>query len=252
MCLLLLIALHGAASLSAAAAARGSSAFNLRPRPRPNFRRAALKLDESAAEEAEAEVKALVEEHTFPTIPAFLVPVEVRGARSARVLGGIGANGSCASGWWQVREVPRLGAGQRGVFATADIAAGTPMWVWTHRVVRIHHSQLDEHITSHFGTDAEAIRIFLRQGFVLPGEEGEDDFFNSNPTDAGRFVNHSPTPSCGPAGTLRNVAAGEELTMAYSFHADPAWYRAICAKHDVQTEAQVAATYGAPPESTAR
>ncbi|KAL7552862.1 hypothetical protein ACHAWF_016107 [Thalassiosira exigua] len=177
---------------------------------------------------------------SFPTEPAFLVPVEVR-------------------------EVPRLGPGQRGVFALEAIPAKTKFWAWTDRVKAIHRSDLEEHIARTFGgtgggdSDAEAARIFLRQGFVLPrlpgpseeaGEEEEgagaddrrpDDYFYTNPTDAGRFMNHSEEPNCGPDGTLRDVRAGEELTMDYCFHGEPGWYREICAKYGVLTEAQVAA-----------
>mmetsp|Transcript_28810 Transcript_28810/g.69400 ORF Transcript_28810/g.69400 Transcript_28810/m.69400 type:complete len:112 (+) Transcript_28810:376-711(+) len=99
----------------------------------------------------------------------------------------------------------------------------------------------------------EAVRVFLRQGFVLPrpprssgkdtsdGSRGDhpDDYFYSNPTDAGRFMNHSKDPNCGPDGTLRDIAASEELTMDYGFHGDPSWYRNICEKYGVLTEAQV-------------
>lgn len=150
----------------------------------------------------------------FPTEPAFLVSVEVRSA-------------------------PQYGCGHKGVFATEPIKAGTKFWEWTDRVKQIHHDHLDDHIASNYGEDREAIQLFLRQGFVLPGE-GKDDFFNSNPTDAGRFMNHSNDPNCGPDGTLRDVERGEELTMDYKFHGNPRWYQDICQRYGVLAEAEVA------------
>lgn len=159
-----------------------------------------------------------VESGTFPTEPAFLVPVEVRSA-------------------------PQYGPGQKGVFTTRPVPANTKFWEWTDRVEQIHHERLQDRIASTYGdveSSREAIRLFLRQGFVLPGAEGKSDFFNSNPTDAGRFMNHSNDPNCGPDGTLRDVETGEELTMDYSFHGNPQWYRDICRQYDVPTEAEVA------------
>ena len=86
--------------------------------------------------------------------------------------------------------------------------------------------------------------MFLGQGFVLsPSKSGtgkEDHYFYSNPNDAGRFMNHSNSPNCGPDGTLRDIQPGEEMTMDYAFHGDPQWYQDICAKYGVLTEAQVA------------
>ena len=154
----------------------------------------------------------------FPTEPAFLVPVEVR-------------------------PLPQLGEGHCGVFASKPIAAGTKIWAWTDRVQVIPHQELQAHIDSHFGENLSEIQIFLRQGFVLPkGEKGnEDDNFNSNPTDAGRFMNHSNNANCGPDGTTRDIEVGEEMTMDYAFHGNPQWYQDICKKYNVLTEAQVAA-----------
>ncbi len=109
----------------------------------------------------------------FPTVPAFLVPVEVR-------------------------DLPDMGKGHRGVFSTADIACGTKIWAWTDRVKRIHHSELEAFIVKEFGEEGQDeqrlanVQLFLRQGFVLPNES-DIDYFNSNPTDAGRFIE---TPAC--------------------------------------------------------
>ena len=151
----------------------------------------------------------------FPTEPAFLVSVAVR-------------------------NTPQYGDGHRGVYATEPIAAGTKFWAWTDRVEMIHHTQLKVYIAQQFGKDLKQIQLFLRQGFVLPTNE---DYFCSNPTDAGRFMNHSSHPNCGPDGTLRDVAKDEELTINYSFHGDPQWYRDICHLYGVQTEAEIARQY---------
>lgn len=148
----------------------------------------------------------------FPTEPAFVVSVEVR-------------------------DTNQYGNGHKGVFALEPIKANSKFWIWTDRIVTIHHKELNNYISTNFGEDREKIQIFLRQGFVLPTNP---DFFNSNPTDAGRFMNHSSTPNCGPDGTLRDIAIGEELTMDYSFHGNPEWYQDICRSYDVLTEAEVA------------
>ncbi|KAL3786763.1 hypothetical protein ACHAW5_002964 [Stephanodiscus triporus] len=172
----------------------------------------------------------------FPTLPAFLFPVEIR-------------------------ETPSIGPDHKGVFALVDIPSDTKFWKWTNRVHQIHKDELHHYIQQNIMIDKEdfeqqssddelinstievsssnkeAIQVFLRQGFVLPNDP---DVFCSNPTDAGRFMNHSPTPNCGPDGTLRRIKAGEELTMDYSFHGNPQWYRDICARYGVLTERQVA------------
>jgi len=176
--------------------------------------------------------------HRFPTHAAYLVPVEIR-------------------------DTPEHGEGQRGVFAVDRVAKGTRLWVWTDRVVSIHRDDLQDRIDATFGDDDDdvaSVRVFLRQGFVLPpssssssetmtpptvakdnNNNNPDDYFHSNPSDAGRLTNHSSDPNTGPDGALRDILPGEELTMDYSFHGDPAWYRAICARYGVRTEAQIAA-----------
>jgi hypothetical protein len=167
------------------------------------------------------------ETHNFPTVPAFVCPVEIKG-------------------------VPQYGPGHQGIFALDFIPKGTKFWVWTDRVRAIHHNELETYIARECGDDKDAIQIFLRQGFVLPpsttdndedisgGGDKEDDYIYSNPTDAGRFMNHSNDPNCGPDGTIRDIQPGEEMTMDYSFHGNPEWYQSICAKYGVETEAQVA------------
>lgn len=174
--------------------------------------------------------------YLFPTLPAFLWPVEIR-------------------------ETPSIGPDHKGVFALVDIPADIKFWIWTNRVHQIHKDDLHHYIEQNIIVDndfqhqkssdekatvgdvevgsnnEEAIQIFLRQGFVLPNDP---EMFCSNPTDAGRFMNHSSTPNCGPDGTLRIIKAGEELTMDYGFHGNPQWYQDICAQYRVLTERQVA------------
>ena len=188
------------------------------------------------------------ESHHFPTHAAYLIPVKIKG-------------------------ITQYGEGQKGVFAIERIPKGTKLWVWTYRVVSIHHKDLEEYIEKNFGCDKRKIQIFLRQGFVLPPSsssetmkplppaEGstesadnttatisinprKDDFFHSNPTDSGRLTNHSSDPNVGPDGALREILPGEELTMDYSFHGNPEWYQNICAQYEVSTEAQIAAGVG--------
>ena len=181
----------------------------------------ALKETSSGAELGEIFDRSQVsEEHYFPTLPAFVVAVEVK-------------------------DAPQYGKGHKAVYALEDIPKDTKFWVWTSRITGIPSSELQEYINKEFRTDdtdtnnREAIQIFLRQGFVLPNQ----DIFYTNPTDAGRYFNHSSTPNCGPDGTLRDIAKGEELTMDYSFHNNPIWYQEICAKYGAETEAEVAKKY---------
>ena len=56
-------------------------------------------------------------EDEFPTLPAFLVPVEVR-------------------------DVPEIGPGHKGVFALTDLEKGTVTWKWTDLVHTYHHDDL--------------------------------------------------------------------------------------------------------------
>jgi hypothetical protein len=174
---------------------------------RPNYSSARMALFEDESKDT----------HHFPTLPAFVCPVAIR-------------------------ETPQYGSGHKGIFAQAKIPKGTKFWVWTDRVNIIPHQQLEEYMEKEFGNDVESIRVFLRQGFVLPpGAKGnEDQFFYSNPTDAGRFMNHSSYPNCGPDGALCDILEGEEMTMDYSFHGNPQWYEDVCHKYGVLTERQVA------------
>ena len=148
----------------------------------------------------------------FDAVPAFVVPVEIR-------------------------AIPEMGVDHNGVFAAVPIKKGEVIWEWTDLVRSIHHKDLDKALESM--TTSEAA-LFLRQGFVMPNDL---EHFNTNPKDAGRFTNHSKTPNLGMEGALRDIEVGEEITMDYTFHGDPEWYRDICAKYNVQTEAQIAAVY---------
>jgi len=166
---------------------------------------------------------------------------------------------------FKIKETPQYGEGHKGVFAIEDICKGTKVWQWTDKVLSIHHNDLEAYIETNFGDKISKIRVFLRQGFVLPSSstseamspplEGDiiksddnkkdnkvhkDDFFHSNPTDSGRFTNHSARANVGPDGALRDIYPGEELTMDYSFHGNPEWYQQICAQYEVQTESEVA------------
>lgn len=150
------------------------------------------------------------EEVLFPTEPAFVVPVAVR-------------------------DTAQYGGGHKGVFALTNIPSGTKYWIWTDRIKSIHFMELEDFIIAN---EVKDVQLFLRQGFVLPDKL---DFFHTNPTDAGRYINHSSTPNCGADGALRDILAGEEMTMDYAWHGNPDWYKVICAKYGVLTEAQVAA-----------
>jgi len=137
----------------------------------------------------------------------------------------------------QIKALHDMGAGHQGIFATAPVPKGSPIWEWTDRVEKIHHTKLEQHIQNKSLADSNFdIPRFLRQGFVLATDE---DFFNSNPTDAGRLTNHACDPTCGPTGTLRDIDAGEEITLDYRNHGNPEWYQLLCAKYGVETEAEL-------------
>ena len=152
--------------------------------------------------------------HLFPTLPAFTIPVEIR-------------------------PTPLLGKGQYGVFAAEDIPPHTNFWKWTHRVESIHYTDLEDYIADHYESDdVQGICTFLRRGFVIPAPR--DEYWNSNPTDAGCYMNHSATPNCGrPHGTLRLVQAGEELTVDYSGNGNPQWHIDLCHAYGILTSAEI-------------
>jgi hypothetical protein len=153
--------------------------------------------------------------HLFPTLPSFTIPVEIR-------------------------PTPLLGNDQYGVFALEDIPPHTNFWKWTHRVKSIHYTELEDYIAEHYESeDVQGICAFLRRGFVIPSSP-RDEYWNSNPTDAGCYMNHSSTPNCGrPHGTLRLVQAGEELTVDYSGNGNPQWHIDLCHAYGILTSAEI-------------
>jgi hypothetical protein len=166
--------------------------------------------DDTPAEEDHGD-----DSHLFPTLPAFTIPVEIR-------------------------PTPLLGNDQYGVFAMEDIPPHTNFWKWTYRVESIHYTELNDYIAQHYESDdIQGICMFLRRGFVIPGAP-RDEYWNSNPTDAGCYMNHSSTPNCGrPHGTLRLVEAGEELTVDYSGNGNPQWHIDLCHAYGIMTSAEI-------------
>ena len=85
-------------------------------------------------------------DNEFPTLPAFLVRVEVK-------------------------DIPSMGnGGHKGIFTLEKLPAQTKIWKWTKRIQVIPQSELQTYIQNNYNIEKEldAIRIFLRQGFVLP------------------------------------------------------------------------------------
>lgn len=114
-----------------------------------------------------------------------------------------------------------------GVFAVDPIKQGTLLWT-------------PKCVTSHTIEEATAIlnalspmekKVWLRQTFVLSADPLH---ICSNPTDPGRYMNHSFNANSGyaseemPSVALRDVAAGEELTCDYSGLGSPEWYQNLC------------------------
>ena len=79
-------------------------------------------------------------DNEFPTLPAFLVRVEVR-------------------------DVPSMGDGHKGIFTLEKLAAQTKIWKWTKRIQVIPQSELETYIQNNYDIEKEleSIRIFLRQ-----------------------------------------------------------------------------------------
>ena len=89
----------------------------------------ALKETSSGAELGEIFDRSQVsEEHYFPTLPAFVVSVEVK-------------------------DAPQYGKGHKAVYALEDISKDTKFWVWTSRITGIPSSELQEYINKEFRTD---------------------------------------------------------------------------------------------------
>lgn len=127
-----------------------------------------------------------------------------------------------------------------GVFALTGIAQGTLLWT-PSLLTSMEHGQLKLHLEA---MDFEAAHVYLRQGFVAPTAA---DRLQINPTDDGRFVNHSRNPNCGacedPAKgsmALRDIAAGEEITCDYSGFANPQWYTDLCKLYNVVSTSETA------------
>ena len=177
------------------------------------------------------------EDTVFPTEAAFTVPVKIVRMKEYET----------------TENESDDGDPQYGIVALERIPPNTLFWKWTHRVQKIHYNDLEDYLTHETASLPEsqqwqAKRRLLRQGFVLPNDSQSqhhnmEEYFCSNPTDAGRFMNHSPKANCGPTGTLCEILPHQEMTMDYAFHGNPKWYQDICRKYNVLTERQVAQLY---------
>mmetsp|Transcript_43655 Transcript_43655/g.50312 ORF Transcript_43655/g.50312 Transcript_43655/m.50312 type:complete len:183 (+) Transcript_43655:15-563(+) len=86
-------------------------------------------------------------QHYFPTHPPFLCPVEIKDT-----------------------DPDVYGEGHKGVFSVEKIPKDTEIWVWTERIIKIHHTELNAYIEKNFNgrNKMHDIQLFLRQGFVFP------------------------------------------------------------------------------------
>ena len=87
------------------------------------------------------------------------------------------------------------------------------------------------------------LQELLRQSFVAPSDSGA---LCINPSDNGRFTNHSCTPNVGAcidnsvdSYALRDIANGDELTCDYAAFATPTWYQQLCSIYGVLTTEEV-------------
>uniref|UniRef100_A0A7S1D949 SET domain-containing protein n=1 Tax=Cyclophora tenuis TaxID=216820 RepID=A0A7S1D949_CYCTE len=210
-------------------------------------------------------------EMSFPTVPAFTVQVEIQ------------PTAQYGDGHYGVFALEHIPKGTKFWMWTdrVQMIHRTELEHYiTTQIRRTADQKTDPSSSSHNADDDDddmlRIQTFLRQGFVLPPSPNEnigdgdgdgmmtspadkstsgtpleaaDQYFYSNPTDGGRFMNHSNNPNCGPNGTLRDIYIGEELTIDYSFHGNPLWYQNICKKYGVLTEEQVAKATAATSNS---
>jgi len=97
-----------------------------------------------------------------------------------------------------------------GVFAAQPIASGTLIWKLNPDFDRVIPRNAYE-------SAQEPLKTFLDR-YAYPNPENPDEIVYE--VDNGRFMNHSETPNTdfsdtGGAVTLRDIAAGEELTCNY-------------------------------------
>lgn len=107
-----------------------------------------------------------------------------------------------------VKPCPDDPAKGHGVFALEAVAAGTAMWR-PGLVRKLSRQQVAEQLAQ---LPADEAHVFLRQAFVT---SEDPETLCVNPTDLGRFMNHSNDPNClaGYSGgtALRDIAAGAAL-----------------------------------------
>ncbi len=95
-----------------------------------------------------------------------------------------------------------------GVFAPQAVTAGTAIWR-PGLVRKLAPQQVTEQLAQ---LPSDEAHVFVRQAFVT---SEDPDHLCVNPTDLGRFMNHSSDPNClaGYSGgtALRDIAAGAAL-----------------------------------------
>ena len=134
-------------------------------------------------------------------------------------------------------ELRDAGTKGRGVFATADIAAGTSVSVFGGYVCDLEEfHRLDEHRQTH--------SIQIDDGLFMVCDEQEE------PAD---FLNHSCAPNVGMVGnvllvTLREVRAGEELTFDYAMCDDDPYDEFECACESAECRGKVTGNDWTLPE----
>lgn len=129
-----------------------------------------------------------------------------------------------------------------GVFAVERIQQGTACW----KPVLVKKYSPDEVKITLSEMTPERAHEYLRQAFVLPGDL---DHLCVNVDDLGRFVNHSSNPNSGYADfstdedasvALRDIEAGEEITVDYGGLGSPDWYKQLCNEYGVLPTDEVA------------
>ena len=152
-----------------------------------------------------------------------------------------------------------------GVFATAPVKKGTLLWQ-PDQVKAVPAEQITADLAAMPHDDAHVrlmlqrysilflsfrllstwrglLQVLLRQSFVAPSNA---EALCINPSDNGRFTNHSATPNVGAcvdhsndSYALQDIAEGDELTCDYSGFVTPDWYKQLCKKYEVLTTQEV-------------
>ena len=170
---------------------------------------------------------------------------------------------------YEVRPAPEHGgAGAKGLFATAPIAAGTLVWDIRQATIEVHPAAEAEALCTRLEAAGELDGVLQHDYFCATTCEvaNAGDMIDLQQDD-GRFFNHDSSAarnvgnggSCAAAAeaaakacdevhpectyATRDIAAGEQLLDDYNdFGDEPPWFEALLKKHNVPTDYYMASS----------